>query len=79
VTAPFAGASGAVDSRPGKGKPAAQSDQTAYKTQLHSVSEMHRMLPVFEIARRDSALRPLPSKMAMVQSGLDQEPSSRKG
>jgi len=46
-----------------KGKPGTQSDQTAYKTQLHSVLEMRRALPVFEIAWRYSALRLPPSKM----------------
>jgi hypothetical protein len=40
---------------------------------------MRRMLPVFEIAWRYPALLLPLSKTAMVQSGLDQEPSSGSG
>jgi hypothetical protein len=39
-----------------KGEAAVQSDQTAYKAQLHSVLEMRRALPAFEIVWRYSPL-----------------------
>ena len=79
MPAPLAGAPGAVGPRPARASRAAQSDQTAYKTQLHSVLEMRRMLAVFEIAWRNAALPLPPLKMAMLQFGMDREPSSRRG